>query len=127
MEGTPLHHSEILELDATDTSSSTELQVPDGKWWVIEYVSASIMVAQGDRFRPFEIWTSAPKLGGGTSRPHHYLNPQPVPRSDNRYCVSQPTTLYAMPGSQVHVRFDRNAPHGNASVRFTISGRAVDA
>jgi len=126
MEGTPLHESELINLGPKGKSANTELQVPSDKWWIIEFVSASISLAKDDKFGPLEIWTSAWKLGGGTSRPHHFFHPHPVGNTDTRYCVSQPTLLYAMPGSKVKVYFSRSSVHGEAHLTWTISGRLVD-
>jgi hypothetical protein len=126
MEGTPLHESEVFNLGPKDKSAAIELQLPTDKWWIIEFVSASIFLAAGDRFGPFEIWTAAPKLGGGTSRPHHFFMPQAMGNTDTRYCISQPTRLYAMPGSQVRVSFSRDSIHGEAHLMWTLSGRLMD-
>lgn len=127
MEGTPLHESQVFDLGPSGKSANAEIQVPDDKLWIIEFVSASIVLAQDDRFGPLEVWTSAWKPGGGTSRPHHFFHPHPVGNTDTRYCVCQPTRIYSMPGSKVLVYFSRGSTHGEAHLMWTISGRLVDA
>ena len=124
--GSPLHESGTLQLDANQPMGATEFTVATDSTWVIEYVSAWIIVPAGETFRPLEIWTSAPTLPEGTSRPHHYFTPVPLAGSDSWYCVSQPTRLYAMPGSDVRVQFIRNSPSGQGSVQFTLSGSLLD-
>lgn len=125
MSGPPVHHSGILELEESDLLAGTEFEVPEPDTWVIEHVSAWIIVPAGELFRPLEVWTAAPAIPSGTSRPHHYLIPLPLAGSDRWYGVSQPTRLYAMAGSEVRVQFQRNKASGPASVRFTLSGRLL--
>lgn len=127
MEGLPAHESGVFNYSEQELSASIELDVPAGKYWIIEFVSATLFLAKGDKFGPFEIWTSAPKLSDGTSRPHHFFLPQPVGNTDTRFCISQPTRIYSMPGSKVRIAFSRSSAHGNAHVMYTISGRLEDA
>ncbi|HKJ18631.1 MAG TPA: hypothetical protein VJ984_14855 [Xanthomonadales bacterium] len=127
MEGLPVHESDLFNFGPKVKSMDIEYQVPSGKIWVIEFVSATAYLAEGDRFGPLEIWTSAHNLEGGTSRPHHHFIPHPVGNTNRRYCVSQPTRIYAMPGSSVLVYFSRDLAKGEAHLMFTLSGRLVDA
>jgi len=123
MEGSPVHESGIIDLAEQEYLGAEELDVPAGKTWVIEFVSASLSLSKGDQLRPFEIWTAAGKLGGGTSRPHHYFMPQAIAGSATHVCINQQTRIYAMPGSQVRVEFRRGSTNGPAKIRYTISGR----
>ena len=121
----PLHVSGTLELDGDETLAGDEITLPSDGIWAIEFVSAWISAPAGDRLHPFEVWTSAPTVPSGTSRPHHYFQPVPLPGSTTGSVVSQPTRLYATAGSQVRVQLRRNSGSGKATARYTLSGQVL--
>lgn len=109
----------------SNVSTATLATVPAGKRLVIEFVTMTAQVPQGQHAEIMEITTSTDPVGGVS----HQLLIVPQPDAvigDALFRSSQEVKLYANAGTQVQVLWRRNSNLGTATFSATLSGHLVD-
>ena len=118
----PFQKETDLYVTDGNEGASDFFNVPANKRLVIEFVSSDSDVPNG-QFPRIVLATSV----GGLYDYHFIVATRlgAVGGSDE-FFASQPTTIYADPGTNVIVGFTRNAFSGLANCRVTVSGHFVD-
>jgi hypothetical protein len=111
--------SGAINFDSTGTVNHPVFPVPEGKLFVIEYVSARVQVQPGLIVDQFEIWTSA-----GGNLPHHMIA---TPHGKSGVSlISQPVRFYAGPNTMVSIFVRSTTQKAVGSGNLSLSGYLVD-
>lgn len=119
----PYQASISCQIPDTQSSSSASVQVPSNKRVVIDYVSAFGHMPPGEKLVAVDLISTA-----DASTLSHALTPVftgAAHNSDNYFAVSQPTTLFADPGSTLATNCIRDSITGVGLVGLVVSGHLL--
>ena len=118
----PFQQSIVVTLNAGQSGVNGSIDVPAGKLFVIEQVSASGS-APSDQRIDFSLMTHiAPDL---TNRSHYLLSDKQTGSGVSYYKTSQTVKIYA-DTPYVYARISRSAAPDTVTFRFTVSGYFVN-
>jgi hypothetical protein len=120
----PFQEEVILVFNNGSNSANGGFSVPTGKRLVIEHVSATAALAEGQQLTGTRIDTL--QVGGGSQKGHYFVASfqANVPGIGDYYAISQETRLYAI--GTVPVNAFRNGTTGTAQMNISVSGYLVD-
>ena len=119
----PFQASVEISLPAGTGGQNAFVQVPAGKRLVIEYVSGDALMPTGQKCL-FSVLTS---LAGQTTATQHRLETGALGKfgAPDLFRTAQVLRLYAVPGTTVTLRADRDNTTGAATARMSLSGKLV--
>jgi hypothetical protein len=117
-----------VTIDVGESYHINDIDVPDGKTVVIEYVSGYGEIPVGQKLTNVSVYTwQSPQRGQAYQLPHFFI---PTFTGNyggtvDNYVVSAHTRLYHSTES-IRVQANRNGTHGKASFNFALSGYLMD-
>lgn len=118
----PFQQSVIVTLNPGQSGVNVSIEVPSGKLFVIEQVSASGSAPSDQRIDLSLLTHIAPDL---TNRTHYLLSDRQIVTGITYYKTSQTVKIYA-DTPNVYARVSRSASPDTVTFRFTVSGYFVN-
>lgn len=122
--GQPFQASVEIKLPAGTAGQNAGVSVPTNKRLVIEYVSGSGLVPDGQKCF-FSILT---RLAGASTGTEHFLQSAQTPAAGTKdqSNAGQVVKLYADSGPTITLRATRDGSSGDGVARMSISGYLLD-